>query len=566
MQHHNSRDGRPALQRLALLTSPFVPARPPVVRLLLGVVAVFALIAGAAPVAQGAPACAIQSTPCNLTDGLDDAQSLDPVAVAPDGRRVVFTHRDLNPPSELFSADIHGAERPIRLSPENEEASFVAISPDARRVLYMRSVPGGQELYSVPIAGPASARVRLAADLGPQPQVAVSPDGGKVVYAPAAANELRVVPSAGGQSRRLTDLFVPGGRAGSIRISADGDSVVYLSDQEADGMQQLYRVPLTLAPEPDPPTTRVNGPLAAGGDVDGFVLSAGGPAVYRADESTDNVRELYRAGLGGGARAKLSRPLPAGWEVRMPVEGDGIARVSADGGRVFYEIGDVVDVGGRVLVFRELYSVPIAGPAERSVRIDHPSLIPPGQVAEVRYELSSNGRHVLYQLGHQDLDLQYLLSGPAAGPADAGQLLTFPTRDDFVAEISRDSRRVAHLFPSNDPGFTNLFSLPIEGGQGVQLNGAENVGGFLRAGAGRFVYSAKVGLRRALFSVAQDGDGPRRDLTAPLGDQRLVVGRALTPNGRVVVYLAQANDDDAPLELYSSRLDPPAAQGSASTP
>ena len=189
--------------------------------------AALALIAGAAPVAQGAPACADQALPCNLTDGLDDAQSLNPLAVAPDGRRVVFTHRDLNPPSELFSADIHGAERPIRLSPENEEASFVAISPDARRVLYMRSMPGGQDSIACLSPAPLPAGVRLTGNLGPQPQVAVSPDGGKVVYAPPAANELRVVPVTGGQSRRLTDPFVPGRRAGSIRISADGDSVVY---------------------------------------------------------------------------------------------------------------------------------------------------------------------------------------------------------------------------------------------------------------------------------------------------------------------------------------------------
>lgn len=62
MHDHRSRHGRRVLRRLAALALP----------------AALVLMAGAAPVAQSAPACADQALPCNLTDGLDDARELKP--------------------------------------------------------------------------------------------------------------------------------------------------------------------------------------------------------------------------------------------------------------------------------------------------------------------------------------------------------------------------------------------------------------------------------------------------------------------------------------------------------
>jgi len=112
--------------------------------------------------------------------------------------------------------------------------------------------------------------------------------------------------------RRLTAPFAAGATAGSVRVSDDTRSVVYRSDQATVGVTEVFRVPLTLAPDPVPPTTRINGPLAAGGDVSDFVL-APNAVVYLADEDTNDRRELYRVGLGGGVRASSApRSRPAG--------------------------------------------------------------------------------------------------------------------------------------------------------------------------------------------------------------------------------------------------------------
>jgi hypothetical protein len=273
--------------------------------------------------------------------------------------------------------------------------------------------------------------------------------------------------------------------------------------------------------------------------------------VYLADEDRDNARELYAANLGGGEHAKLSRPLPPGWEVQTTAEGDGPARILPDASRVLYEIGTVV--GDRV--FRELYSVGIQGGA--SARLDYPPLIPDGEIHTVRYQISADSRRVVYELADQHLGeprraASSLISVPAAGPASAGRLLAGPQTDGWVFQLSRDSRRVGFLAPEND----ELLSVPIGGGDPVALTGAELPTGFLRAGDGHFAYDALVGgLRRALFSAPVDGGGQPRDLTVTLGEDVDVFGRALTPDGSTVIYLAH-RFQTGQVKLYSSRLAP----------
>ncbi len=344
-------------------------------------------------------------------------------------------------------------------------------------------------------------------------------------------------PAASG--RRLTAPFAAGASAGNARISADSKSVVYRSDQATVGTSELFRVPLTLTPEPDPPTTRINGPLVAGGDVSDFVL-APNAVVYRADQDTDGTRELYRAALGGGARAKLSTPLEPRWEVFGPVDGSGPARILPDGSRVIYEIRK--HLGGYEA---QLHSVPLAGPASASVRLDYPEGQPVSGLAPVHYKLSADSRRVVYTLANDSLT--YLLSVPATGPAAASRLLAFPHPDNFVYDISLDGARVAYEQVSD------VFSVPIGGGTALKLNGGEDAAGDIRAGAGRFVYEARrANGVRALFSA--DGVGPRYELTAALPGSSFT--RALTADGSRVLFTSLQSGAGMPVQLFSSRLAP----------
>lgn len=69
--------------------------------------------------------------------------------------------------------------------------------------------------------------------------------------------------------------------------------VVYNADQETAGVDELFIVPIGGGA-----VTKLNDPLVSGGDVSSFQLSSGSRTVlYRADQDTDEVGELYSVSL-----------------------------------------------------------------------------------------------------------------------------------------------------------------------------------------------------------------------------------------------------------------------------
>ena len=88
----------------------------------------------------------------------------------------------------------------------------------------------------------------------------------------------------------------------SAQVSPDNSTVVYIADQDTDGFDELYSVPIGGGA-----TTKLNGVLPVGGDVDGYQVNPdGSTVVYRADQDTYNVIELYSVSIGGGALTKLN--------------------------------------------------------------------------------------------------------------------------------------------------------------------------------------------------------------------------------------------------------------------
>jgi Tol biopolymer transport system component len=129
-------------------------------------------------------------------------------------------------------------------------------------------------------------------------------------------------------------------------ISPDSSRVVYIADQQTDEMYELYSVPLSGGA-----AVKLNAPLAPGRDVDAFgtlITPDGLHVVFRADQDTDEVFDLYRVPLAGGANLRLNGTLTAGGYVSQFLPTPDSSRL------VYAAFQNSVDV-------LEVFSVPLAG-------------------------------------------------------------------------------------------------------------------------------------------------------------------------------------------------------------
>jgi dipeptidyl aminopeptidase/acylaminoacyl peptidase len=215
----------------------------------------------------------------------------------------------------------------------------------------MLLVAGGLVLVSPSLA--ALVNIKLSGPLANEGDVwnfQVSPDGSRVVYRADQdtddVDELYSVPLAGGSPVKLNSPLVSGGDVSFFRISPDSSRVVYQADQDTDDVWELYSVPLDGGSP-----VKLNGSLVSGGDIpdlDFQVSPDSSRVVYRADQDTDGVWELYSVPLAGGSPVKLNGSLVSGGDVWS-------FQVSPDSSRVVYNADQNTDD------VDELYSVPLAG-------------------------------------------------------------------------------------------------------------------------------------------------------------------------------------------------------------
>jgi Tol biopolymer transport system component len=338
------------------------------------------------------------------------------------GDAAAAANRKLNPALAGGEGDVRGASRLV-------DHPFL-VSPDGSRVVYVADQDTDEvvELYSVPIEGGEA--VKLNRPLAPGGNVGgadaevdepfqISPDGKRVVYvADQDADEvfeIYSVPIEGGPVVKLNPPLVAGGDVRGadeavvpFRISPDSSRVVYLADLEADEVIEIYSVAIEGGK-----AVKLNPPLAGGkGDVRGASSDMANPfrispdsarVVYVADQETDNVYELFSVAIEGGAAVKLNPRLAKG---RGEVRGadNSVAnpfRFTPDGGRVLY-LADQKEVG-----VMELYAVAVTGGPV--TRLNLTLADGRGAVVGADYELdnpflvSPDGRFAVY-VADQDAD------------------------------------------------------------------------------------------------------------------------------------------------------------------
>jgi hypothetical protein len=190
----------------------------------------------------------------------------------------------------------------------------------AERVLavYDADDPLDEGLIQLPVYG--GTELRLTTDL--PSEFEISSDGERVVYLDAAV--IRSVPVLGGSPP--VDLN-PSGDVEEFLLSPDGAWVVYRADQDTPGVLELYAVP-TEGGSP----VKLNGSLVAGGQVSTtyLVTPDSSTVVYRADQQQAGRPELFAVPITGGVPRKLNGELPPGGSVAEDVT------VTADSGLVLY--------------------------------------------------------------------------------------------------------------------------------------------------------------------------------------------------------------------------------------
>ena len=385
--------------------------------------------------------------------------------VTPDGSRVVYLDQEQTDAIEIFSAPTDGSATPQKLNgalTENGSVSsiFFAISADSTTVIYRadQDTDGINELYSAPIVGGTTNKLNAPLVSGgnvSQVGFQISPDSNNVVYLADQdideTNELYSVPLAGSTVTKLNTPFVGGEQIRTFKLSPDGTTVVYTADQDTNGIVELYSVPIGGGT-----VTKLNAPLVGGGQVSEdeslsnvYEISPDSTTVvYRADQDTDGIIELYSVPIGGGTVTKLNPPLVNGGNVDS-----NLFQISPDSSTVVYNADQDANT-----VF-ELYSVPIGGGTVTKL---NPPLV--GDESAGVFQISPTGNTVVYAADQDTEGTIEIYSVPIGGgtPQKLNGSLVSGGNVSLTYEITADSSRVIYDADQDTTGVTELYSVSID--------------------------------------------------------------------------------------------------------
>lgn len=493
--------------------------------------------------------------------------------------------------SFLLAASVVGLALPqradatsIKLSPTPPIGSVrdFQISPDGRYVVYIAE-DGVGGMYSVPLNGGAATRLDVAYGGSSVGNFEISPDSKWVVYDVMPSGGygglgLYSVPITGPATSyvRLNGRLAPSGYVGNHRITPDGSQVVYVAWQEESNGYQLYRVPLT---GPASAAVALSEPLLAMNPWEIlFQLSPDGSrAIYYGYLGSE--WGLYSVPLAGQASdsIRLSDPqVTPNLSFISP-------SISPDSARVVYK--GIPLVGGS----DELYSVPITGPASVAVKLYRAPEYPPGYWPWLAdYRISADGRFVVYLLHLSVVSptgeyyyIEQLYSAPIAGPAEAavkiaearggGQGGGCCCGSSGFFKISSDSARVVYAAPRN-PGswLLSLYSVSIVGPAGAAVLLSLDAGTDasvcefeISQDSSRVIYSDAMKVQGAyvnrLYSVPIAGPASASiELNGSIPSGGSVSRFLVSEDSRWVAYLADRRQPGV-YELYSVPTAGPAA-------
>jgi Tol biopolymer transport system component len=223
-------------------------------------------------------------------------------------------------------------------------------------------------------------------------------------------------------------------------------------------------------------------------------------------------------------------------------------------------VNPLISSSPRRLALVALLAAPVAA---QGFKLSAPLPRPVGGDVQ-RFRVDTDGEHVVYLADQERDNVQELYVARSIGGSLSITKLTGgpgapPTADpDF--EIAPGDQRVVYR-GRLDVALSELFSVPIDGGASVRLNGALAAGRTVIAFAissdgTRVLYLADEDTDNVneLFVAPLDGSGAPRKVSGPLVAGGDVQSFRFSPDGQRAVYLAD-QDLDGTVELYSAVLD-----------
>lgn len=443
--------------------------------------------------------------------------------------------------TELFTVAVTGGIATRLNTPLARGRSIrrYGISPDDTKAFYIADQDTDDvfELYGVALVGEASLQAgsatKLSAPLvsgGDVREAAFSPDASRVVYTADGdvddTTELYSVPSVGGPVVKVNGPLVQDGSVlsfpGNWQVDPSSQRVIYRADQDTNATFELYSAALTGGD-----VHKLALPMAGEGAVEGGFTISDGRVVFRSDAETENIFELYSAPLGGGLALKLNPPLMFDRVSVNSVENNFLV----SSGEVFYN----APIGS---FHSGLHRVPITG--GDSIQLS----LPASFVSD--FFLSSDGSDLFYTAPLVP-GLVDLYRRPATIPGVTVQLnrpSSFESGRVGQIDVSESAGRVIYA-ASRDVLRTDLFSLPLGGGDPAQLNTPSGVSGsveafYLSPAGQRVIYVADqdIAEKPELFSVSVEG-GDLVKLNIPVADGGGAISRLpypFSPDGNTVVY------------------------------
>ena len=409
--------------------------------------------------------------------------------ISPDSQRVVFVG-DLTTPGvdEVYANDVGGGPADT-LSQDfsgggdvNTLSLALHFSPDSSWFYYLADpeATDRQELFAVSPAGGNPPKKISVGINHPAGEVHYDflplPDSSGVIYRVDRdydnSYELFRSYYSGGEfsyQARVSPQMPAGRTVSTFKLSPDGTRVVYRADQDSDDVYELYSAP-AAGFDPDVGSwqgVKISRALSGGGQTwaDFVITPDSSTVIYRADLDGDGVDHAWRVGINGGASTSITPALN---------DGDGVVagiKVSPDGAWVVYLVR--VDVGQDRLV--------VVDTATWSIRMATPTMDVGSRVSG--FKISPDSRWVAYladkdthgswELWAQRCDgstPEYKLNPPLAGLDDVQYYeIGANNRVVFTAKAAGESSEQIYAATPGQGSWVNLNRSMVSGGNVQEL-------------------------------------------------------------------------------------------------